>query len=120
MSTLKKLVVRSVGMLGCELIKKPVASTHKHELSGISFSQFLNLYIAARDLSNFFFIQIGAFDGVTNDAVHALAVGAGLKGLVIEPQAAMFATLTANYKGCDNLIFENAAIAHENGEKPLY
>jgi FkbM family methyltransferase len=117
---LKSLVLNTLQNLGFELIRKPVASTYKTELSGLSFAEFLNLYLRTRDLGSFFFIQVGANDGVANDAVHDFAVNLNLKGLVIEPQDAAFKALRTNYNGASNLVFENIAISNEDGEKPLY
>lgn len=120
MRVLKQLVLNTLGRMGHELIRKPIGSSHKTELSGLSFSQFLHCYFMTRDLSRFFFIQAGANDGVSNDVIHDFAVTLQLKGLIIEPQATAFEALKANYKGCANLIFDNVAISHEDGRRALY
>lgn len=118
--TLKTFILNTLGALGYELIRKPPGSTHKAELSGLTFTQFLQYYLMTRNLSSFFFIQVGANDGISNDCVHDFAVALDLKGLIIEPQAAVFKTLKANYKGCHNLALENAAISDEDGRRALY
>jgi FkbM family methyltransferase len=118
--SVKSFVLNTLQTLGYELIKKPVSSTYKTELSGLSFTEFLNLYLQARGPESFFFVQVGANDGISNDAIHDFAVNLNLNGLVIEPQAAAFNALKANYERADNLVFENAAISNEDGEQPLY
>ena len=116
----KTFIANKVQTLGYEIIRKPVSSTYKDELSGVSFSEFLDLYLKARGPDDFFFVQVGANDGVANDAIHEFAVKLKLNGLVIEPQAAAFNALKANYTQADNLLFENVAISKQDGEQPLY
>jgi FkbM family methyltransferase len=70
--------------------------------------------------SDFFFIQIGAHDGDSADPIHQLVKKHHWRGLLIEPQTPVFHRLKATYKGETQLIFENAAIAHEDGTTTLY
>ena len=116
----KTFIANKLQTLGYEIIRKPVSSTYKDELSGVSFSEFLDLYLKARGRDDFFFVQVGANDGLANDAIHDFAVKLNLNGLVIEPQAAAFNALKANYAQANNLLFENVAISKEDGEQPLY
>jgi FkbM family methyltransferase len=116
----KTFIAKKLQTLGYEIIRKPVSSTYKAELSGVSFTEFLDLYLKARGPEDFFFVQVGANDGVANDAIHEFAVKLNLNGLVIEPQAAAFTALKANYAQAGNLQFENVAISKEDGEQPLY
>jgi FkbM family methyltransferase len=116
----KSFIADKLQTLGYEIIRKPVSSTYKAELSGVSFSEFLDLYLKARGREDFFFVQVGANDGVANDVIHEFAVKLNLNGLVIEPQAAAFRALKANYAQAGNLLFENVAISKEDGEQPLY
>ena len=120
MNAMKRLLARAFGAMGYEFKKKPPGSTHQAELSGITFADFLTIYLEAQDLSTFFFIQVGAFDGKSNDHVYDLAKQRGLKGLIVEHEPLVFQALRANYRVCDQLVFENVAIADENGEKPFY
>jgi FkbM family methyltransferase len=119
-SAMKRLLSHTFGALGYEFKRKPPGSTHQTELSGLTFTDFLAIYLEGQDLSNFFFVQVGAFDGKSNDHVYELAIKWGLKGLIVEPQPDAFQALRANYQGCDQLVFENVAIAYEDGNKPLY
>jgi FkbM family methyltransferase len=119
-NAMKRLLARAFGAMGYEFKKKPPGSTHQTELSGLTFADFLTVYLEAQDLSTFFFIQVGAFDGKSNDHVYDLATRWGLKGLIVEPQPVAFQALRANYRECDQIVFENVAVADENGEKPFY
>jgi FkbM family methyltransferase len=120
LSKIKSLARKALAGLDIEVIRKPPGSTRRSELSGLAFIDFLYLYVATRDSSNFFFVQVGAFDGKSNDPVHGLASKWRLKGLVVEPQPGPFQTLKENYKDCHQLVLENVAISTEDGERPLY
>lgn len=67
---------------------------------------------------NFFFVQIGAFDGRSNDPIFPLVRQFGIRGIVVEPQAAACEMLRNNYQDYPQVIIENAAIdavdAHRN------
>jgi FkbM family methyltransferase len=120
MNAMKAALNHAFAGMGFELTRKPPGSTHGIELSGLTFREFLNCYLGTRDLSNFFFIQVGAFDGKANDPIHELAVKWGLKGLIVEPQPAAFQALKKNYQGNEQLILENVAISTEDGDGLLY
>jgi FkbM family methyltransferase len=120
LNPIKRLVFDTFHMLGYDLKRIPPGSSSAMELSGLSFENFLSTYLAGRNLKDFFFVQIGAFDGKTNDHVYGLVKHWGLKGLIVEPQPIPFATLRENYGECPQLIFENVAIGSQNGEQPFY
>lgn len=69
---------------------------------------------------NFFFIQIGANDGVRWDPIHKYVKKFNLAGVLVEPLPDMFQELVSNYDGYDNLIFENCAISNTSGECTIY
>ena len=69
---------------------------------------------------NFFFIQIGANDGVMSDPLNKFVRKFKWKGILIEPQKKEFIKLKKNYNDCDGLIFENLAISDKEGNIDLY
>ena len=69
---------------------------------------------------DFYFVQIGANNGLRNDPLRSLILEYHLRGLLVEPLADMFADLEKNYASESQLAFENAAIAKENGELALF
>ena len=69
---------------------------------------------------DFFFIQIGAFDGVTADPLHHLVHQHGWRGVLVEPQIEAFELLKKNYGDCEGLQFHNVAIGPCDGEITLY
>lgn len=67
-----------------------------------------------------YFVQIGAFDGTTDDPIYDLVMSRGWSGIVIEPQEFAFNLLKENYKNRSDVICLNIAVGEVNGEKILY
>lgn len=80
----------------------------------------LILQSCTQDYSDFFFIQIGAADGVSEDPINRLIKKYHWSGVLVEPQPWMFKKLVENYDGEERLIFENALIGSEDGKATLY
>ncbi len=80
--------------------------------------------LAVRDLMarapDIFFLQIGAHDGLTFDPIHEYVRQFHWRGLLVEPQPAVFAQLRKNYAGEAQLLFENSAIAPQDGTLDLH
>lgn len=79
------------------------------------------IYEHASTIDDFYFIQIGANDGFTNDPIYKFIRTFNWKGVLIEPQKKVFENgLKKTYSGNDNLVLVNAAIDAECGTKELY
>jgi FkbM family methyltransferase len=82
------------------------------------------LDLAVRDLlarvPDIFFLQIGAHDGLTFDPIHEYVRQYHWRGLLVEPQPTVFAQLQKNYTGEGQLLFENSAIAPQDGTLDLH
>ena len=74
----------------------------------------------AKPANEFFFVQIGAFDGVTDDPIYHLVKEHGWSGVLVEPQLEAFERLKQNYGPTDRLQFFNVAIGAHDGEVSLY
>lgn len=59
---------------------------------------------------NFFFIQIGANDGVSFDPIYKLVTKEKVKGIAIEPVTDIFEKLKINYKKHQQVKLLNLAI----------
>ncbi len=66
------------------------------------------------------FIQVGAYDGVSNDPVFYFIKTYNWKGVLIEPVQYIYQKLQETYKGIDGLHFENVGIADRTGEMDFY
>ncbi len=66
------------------------------------------------------FIQVGAYDGRSNDPLNHLIRTYGWRGLLIEPQPHAYELLKKTYQDQPQLIFKNVAIAEDPGERSLF
>ena len=105
--------------LGVERTHKPAALVIRPELTDRSLLPLIvaDHLLCHRDLT---FMQIGAFDGVKNDDLHALIRRHRLRGVLIEPQPAAFAALQQNYRDQPQVALLNVAIDAEPGTRTLY
>ncbi len=114
----KKIIKKIVESTGYAITKTKGRNIQEEEQ--ISREDFLNLYFFNIDPKNFFFVQIGANDGETNDPVFPYITKCNLSGIVVEPQPDVFKLLQATYKNYNNVKCVNIAIAKETGTKPFY
>ena len=70
--------------------------------------------------NDFFFIQIGANDGIRADPIRKLVLRHHLKGILVEPLDDFYQELKYNYQSEEQLIFENVAIAATHNDILLY
>jgi FkbM family methyltransferase len=69
---------------------------------------------------DFFFVQIGAFDGRMLDPIFGWVHAHRWRGLLVEPQPRYFAELVENYKGVDGLEFRQVAVGARRETRPFY
>lgn len=79
-------------------------------------------HLAARHLldpdPDFFFVQIGAFDG--QDALHDLIMHYNWSGVLVEPQSGAFEALRAMYGNSPGLALRQVAIGERDEIRPFY
>jgi FkbM family methyltransferase len=69
---------------------------------------------------DFYFVQIGAFDGRTDDPLFGWVQAYRWRGLLVEPQPRYFSQLRENYDGVDGLEFRRAAVGTRRETRTLY
>jgi len=69
---------------------------------------------------DFYFVQIGAFDGRMFDPIYPWVRAYGWRGLLVEPQPRYFSDLVENYSGADGLDFRRIAVGVRNETKTFY
>lgn len=69
---------------------------------------------------DFFFIQIGANDGVIYDPIYQFVRQYNWSGILVEPVPCYFNRLLINYQGNSNLYFENVAISDQDEQRDFY
>jgi FkbM family methyltransferase len=67
-----------------------------------------------------YFVQIGSFDGITNDPIHKFVTNHSWKGIFIEPIQEYYNQLIKNYDGFEGLSFTNVAIDNKIGHRKIY
>jgi len=70
--------------------------------------------------NTFFFIQIGANDGILHDPINYYINKYKWKGIFIEPVDQYFSKLKRTYAKNKGLFFENSAISNKNEKKKIY
>jgi FkbM family methyltransferase len=63
---------------------------------------------------DFFFVNVGANDGVMNDPIYPFVVKHGWRGIAIEPVPHVFAQLAVNYRNLPGVALEQVAIAESS------
>jgi FkbM family methyltransferase len=83
-----------------------------------NFQDLMRAY--ANSIDDVFFVQVGANDGRLGDPLYHLVKRYHWSGILVEPQRSVFEQLVQNYAGHDNIVFVNAAIANEDGQRALF
>jgi FkbM family methyltransferase len=95
------------------LVTRPVPD-RTAELQG-----FLKAAIERCD--SFSLLQVGAYDGVSNDSVHGLLqTYPHVRAVLLEPQHGPFAALEKMWAGSPRVTPLRAALSDTTGERPLY
>lgn len=74
----------------------------------------------ARSGDAFYFIQVGANDGILADNLNPLIRKHRLRGCLVEPMPDTFERLKANYADQTQLVFRNVMIGEEDGEGHIH
>lgn len=87
-----------------------------------NFEDYLKLAVAyhLRACPDFTFLQVGAFDGLTNDPINPLVRSYGLRGIIVEPQVRACEALRSRYADFPQVVLVNAAVADANGSRDFY
>lgn len=80
----------------------------------------LVLLKALREMDEFYFVQIGANDGVMHDSLNPLIRKYGLRGCLVEPMADVFEVLQRNYRDQPQLDFRNVMIGDHDGVAEIH
>ena len=107
-------------------LAKRVLNKLGYRLSRVDQSQFFDLeallYSQVRNTTDFFFIQIGACDGITFDPIYQFVTinHKRVRGIVVEPLRDYFKELQHNYQRYPNILPVCVAIHNERKEMTLY
>ena len=96
----------------------PPPLLEKQNLLEINFDLVVAHYLLGKP--DFFFIQVGAFDGVQGDPLRKFVLQHNWSGVLLEPQKRAFQLLERNYANQPHLILKNAAISDRHETRTLY
>lgn len=106
---------------GWNLIRKspPLLWTLKDAELSVTLDMVLSHYRVLHP--NPYLIEVGAFDGVTDDPIYPLVERHALRGILLEPQKQAFEKLRSNYSRFgDRFMLVNAAVGPADGKCPFY
>jgi hypothetical protein len=86
---MKELIKKLLSPTGYTIAKLGVARDPQHELP-LQPKHFFDLYFSLVNPRNFFFVHIGANDGLSRDLLHEYITAYNLKGILVEPQEEIF------------------------------
>lgn len=112
---IKKILSTTTGYTIAKVQRKSIQQEEQ-----IDIIDFLDLYFSYIDPEDFFFIEMGANDGKTNDPLYPYIVKHGLRGVVVEPQPDVYDLLVETYKDQPQVTCVHGAIAEETGVRPFY
>jgi len=109
-----KIFKKLAGIFGYKLIDKNHIKNERilEKHSYLNTERILNFLFKQKKID--YLIQIGANDGLRFDTLNTYIKKYKIKSLLVEPIKENFDELRNNYKGYDNIIFENSAISVNN------
>ena len=117
MNELKKIINKILNLFGLVILRKLNFSNQYIQIS--DFSPLKQLFYKNLH-ADFFFVQIGANDGISYDPIFSLVTKEKVKGIVIEPIPDIFTQLKNNYKDYPQVEPLNLAIHKNKKEMTLY
>lgn len=119
-NTLKLIKKIFLEKQGDQIIKRPLVRVQYPHAEKVNLDDVIRRYLSSKNASDFFFLQIGAYDGITNDPISVFVRQHKWRGVLIEPQKEVFEELKENYREHPQLVFLNVAIADKDGKKDFY
>src|SRR5579871_2834431 len=112
----KPIAERTLANMGLKLerLNKPI----DERLERLGERILEDQYKSAGD--NFFFVQVGACDGVSFDAFFSFVTAHGLHGIAIEPLPDLYRELKANYAAFPSVTALNVGIHRTAQEMTMY
>ena len=117
MNELKKIINKILNLFGLVILRKLNFSNQYIQIS--DFSPLKQLFYKNLH-ADFFFVQIGANDGISYDPIFSLVTKEKVKGIVIEPIPDIFTQLKNNYKDYPQVEPLNLAIHKDQKEMTVY
>jgi FkbM family methyltransferase len=101
-------------------INKRLINAFQYRLQEVDYYYIINQRISIVSPSNFRFIQIGAYDGISDDQITNFIQNYNIPGILLEPQIDVYNKLVENYSKQKNLILLNCALSTICGESDFF
>jgi len=90
-------------------------------LRTINDVEFKNILASLDNIrKNTYFVEVGAYDGISGDPIYHSAMKYQWNGLLVEPIKQFYDKLVNNYSNNPNVKFENSAVDFEEGQKDMF
>jgi FkbM family methyltransferase len=118
---IRRSVVHQIRRHGVQIRRMPPSlATDRGEIAiDLTIEHLVTLHLVD-PVPGFFFVQVGAFDGITNDPINRMVRRYDWAGVLAEPQPAAFERLTKTYAEHPKLQLRNAAVGDRDGTVALY
>ena len=117
---MKRVIQRVLNRLGYDVRRlHPRSKAPLVDVLSLVIEDYLRRKADRRD-GDFYFVQIGANNGISADPIRPYVLKYHWRGVLVEPHPAAFARLVENYRAEPQLVFENAAIAEHDGVTALF
>ncbi|MGP0067390.1 MAG: FkbM family methyltransferase [Isosphaeraceae bacterium] len=118
---MKQQIRKALNRVGFDIIRyRDPEHLQDHRLPSRIDVLDLVIHKVSSSVPDFFFVQIGANDGVCVDPIRKYVIKSHWRGLLVEPVPHLFRKLVENYRDETELVFENVAIAPQDGVMSLY
>jgi hypothetical protein len=115
----KRLFKQYLNKFGYEVCAYPKVLLCKPELNfQVDLDLLCKTLLYGED--EIFLLQIGAYDGVSNDPVKNLIQRYPIQAILVEPQKRFFEILVDNYSGRSGIYLENVAVAEKDELRDFY
>ena len=121
---IKDIIKKVVGKLGYIVRSTkyiPSQFIENKNVLKLNFDHIISSYLVnKKDKDQFFFIQVGAYDGIECDPVYKYIIKYSWSGIMLEPQPNAFEKLSRLHEGRPNLKLVNAALSRKREKSTFY
>ena len=108
---------RLLGKIGLQVVRKPACV---EPVMPFDILELAIVKLLSEKGDTFYFVQIGANDGVMNDFLNNLIRKYSLRGCLVEPMPDVYEDLKHNYRDQKQLEFRNVMIGEHTGTSEIY
>jgi len=108
----------TTGYRALQRLSRPLPRSLRGNYEANPIAERLHRFAQERD--DVLFVQVGAHEARAGDPIALYVQRDGWSGILVEPVPELFERLQDTYAGTTGLVFENVAIAEEEGRRTLF